>query len=98
MLQTRGKLSANSKPYVPKAMRKAIIKRSELTTKYHSKPTVEKQRAFQKQRNFCNRLYKKKRKRCYENLDLNNITDNKNFWKTVKPFLSNKGKILKRYI
>ena len=43
-------------------MRKAIIKRSELTTKYHSKPTVEKQRAFQKQRNFCNRLYKKERK------------------------------------
>ena len=68
------------------------MKRSELATKYRSKPTVENQRAFKKQRNFCNRLYKKERKRYYENLDLNNITDNKKFWNTVKPFLSNKGK------
>ena len=26
----------------------------------------------------------------FENLDTKNITDNKNFWKTVKPFLANK--------
>ena len=26
----------------------------------------------------------------FENLDTKNITDNKKFWKTVKPFLSNK--------
>ena len=88
----RKAIRANSKPYVTKAMRKAIMKRSELATKYCSKPTMENQRAFKKQRNFCNRLYKKERKRYYENLDLNNITDNKKFWNTVKPFLSNKGK------
>ena len=33
----------------------------------------------------------KKRKKYYENLNVKNITDNKVFWKTVKPFLSEKG-------
>ena len=32
------------------------------------------------------------RKKYSENLDLKKITDNKKFWKTVKPFLSNKTK------
>ena len=33
---------------------------------------------------------KKERKKYYEMLDLKNVTDNKEFWKTVKPFLSDK--------
>ena len=52
---------ANHKPYVTKAMRKAIMKRSELATKYRTRPTEENKKAFKKQRNFCNRLYKKKK-------------------------------------
>ena len=32
---------ANSKPHVTKAMRKAIMKRSELATKYHARPIEE---------------------------------------------------------
>ena len=51
---------ANSKPYVTKAMSKAILKRSELAIKYRSRPTEENPRAFKKQRNFCDRLYKRK--------------------------------------
>ena len=46
---------------------------------------------YRKQRNFCSKLYKKERKKYYNNLDLNDIADNKKFWKTVKPFLSNKS-------
>ena len=84
-------LRANSKPYVTKAMRKAIMKRSELATKYRARPNEENQKAFKKQRNFCNRLYKKERRKYYNNLDLRKITDNRKFWNTVKPFLSNKG-------
>ena len=33
---------------------------------------------------------KKRRKNAYEMLDLKNMTDNKELWKTVKPFLSDK--------
>ena len=37
-----------------------------------------------KQKNYCSRLYKKVRKKYYENFDLKNITDNKFFWNTIK--------------
>ena len=67
------------------------MKRSELATKYRAQPTEENQKAFKKQRNFCNRLYKKERRKFYENLDLRKITDNRKFWDTIKPFLSNKS-------
>ena len=43
-------LRANDKPFVTKAMRKAIMKRSELSTKYQSQPTEENQKAFKKQK------------------------------------------------
>ena len=40
---------------------------------------------------FCSKLYKKERKKYYSNLDIKNITDNKKFWQTVKPFFTDKG-------
>ena len=69
-----------------KALRKAIMERSELESKYVS----EDLKYYKKQGNFCSKLYKKERKKYYERLDLNNVTDYKKFWKTVKPFLSDK--------
>ena len=83
-------IRANNKPYVTKAMRKAIMKRSELATKFRNRPTDDNKKAFKKQKNFCNRLYKKERRKYYEKLDLRKITDNRKFWDTIKPFLSNK--------
>ena len=83
-------LRANHVPYMTKALRKAIMKRSELESKYVKNKTSENLRSYKKQRNFCSKLYKKERKKYYERLDLNNVTDNKKFWKTVKPFLSDK--------
>ena len=73
-----------------KALRKAIMKRSELESKFVKNKTSENLKSYKKQRNFCSKLYKKERKKYYERLDLNNVTDNKKFWKTVKPFLSDK--------
>ena len=46
---------------------------------------------YRKQRNFCSKLYKKEKKKYYNNLDLNDIVDNKMFWKTMKTFLSDKA-------
>ena len=43
-------LRANSTLYLTKAMRKAIMKRSELATKYCAKPNEENQNAFKKQK------------------------------------------------
>ena len=46
---------------------------------------------YKKQKNYCSKLYKKKRKRYYNNMNLTNRNDNRSFWKTVKLFLSDKG-------
>ena len=78
-------LRANHKPYVTKAMRKAIMKRSELATKYRRAPTDENLRAWKKHKNYCSNLYKKGWKNYYESPDFNNLTDNKKFWDTIKP-------------
>ena len=45
---------------------------------------------YKKHKNFCSKLYKKERKKFYSQLDIKNITDNKLFWKTMKPLLSEK--------
>ena len=83
-------LRANHVPYMTKALRKLIMKRSELESKYVKNKTNENLKSYKKQRNFCSKLYKKERKKYHERLDLKNVTDNKKFWKTVKPFLSDK--------
>ena len=68
-----------------------LTKRSELATKYRTRPREENKKAFKKQKNFCNRLYKKERKKYYENLDLRKITDYKKFWNTIKTPFVEKG-------
>ena len=74
-----------------KTLRKAIANRSRLENRYYRDKSDESLRAYRKQKNFCSRLSKKVRKKYYTNLDLTNITDSKRFWKTTKPFFSDKG-------
>ena len=71
-----------------KALRKAIMKRSELERKYLKNKSHQNMKIYKKQKNFCNKLYKKERKLFYSKTDTHKITDNKTFWKTIIPFLS----------
>ena len=82
-------LRANNKPYMTKNLRKAIMRRSTLKTKYMKNKTDENLKAFKKQKNFTNRLAKKERTKYFANLDLNKYSDNIKFWNTVKPMFSN---------
>ena len=82
---------ANEVPYMTKALRKAIANRSRLEHQYYKYKTAESLKMYKQQKNFCSRLYKKERKKYYENLDVKKVTDSKKFWKTVKPFLSDKN-------
>ena len=86
------KQRANHKSYMTKALHKAIMKCSELATEYHKTKSIEDYNNYNKQRNFCSKLYKKERKKFYDNLDIKNITDNQKFWKTLKLLLSDKAK------
>ena len=71
-------------------VRKAIMKRSEIERKYLENRTNENKIRYKKQKNFCSKLYKKEHKKYYSNIELKNFTDNKMFWRTVKPLISNK--------
>ena len=81
---------ANDGPFVTKALRKAIMLRSKLRNRCNKNRTEENERAFKKQRNWCVKLLRKTKCNYYQNLDLKNLSDNRKFWKTVKPIFSGK--------
>ena len=81
------KQCANHKSYMTKTIHKAIMKRSELASKYKTKNTKD-YNNYKKQRNFYSNLYKKDRRKFYNNLNIKDITHNNKFWKTLKPLLS----------
>ena len=64
------------------------MKRSSLENKYYKCNSETNRRALKKQKNYCNRLYKRERMNYYSNLNSNEITDNKNLWKTMNPFFT----------
>ena len=84
-------IRANEVPYMTKALRKAIMTRSRLENKYLKTKSLADKDLFKKQKNYCNRLYKRERKKFYNIINLESITDNKKFWGTMKPFLTDKG-------
>ena len=67
---------------------KAFMVRSRLSNKYMKIKTVESREAYKKQRNYCTSLLRKTKKSYYENLNVTLITDNKTFWKYIKPLFS----------
>ena len=73
-----------------KTLRKAIMKRSELASKDHKTMNTKDYNNYKKKINFWSKLYKKERSKFYNNLTIQDITDNKNFWKTLNPLLSDK--------
>ena len=82
-------MRANDGPFMTKALRKAMMHRKRLRNKYIKSRTEENLKAFKKQRNFCAKLLRRTKSDYYRNLDLGDLTDNRKFWKTVKPVFSN---------
>ena len=71
-------IRANHVPYMSKALRKAITRRSNLENKYLNNRTPENKLLYRRQKNYCSRLYKKERKMYYANLNLTKIKDVEN--------------------
>ena len=69
---------------------KAIMTRTRLRNRFLKNRSNRNRDLFRKQRNLCVSLLRKSKKDYFSNLNEKQITDNKRFWKTVKPFLSNK--------
>ena len=72
-------------------MNKAVMDRTRLRNNFLKNRYAENKLAYNRQRNYCVSLTRKSKRDCYNNLDNRNVTDNKLFWKTVKPFFSDKG-------
>ena len=81
---------ANHAPFMTRALRKAVMLRSRLKNKHNNSRTVENWNNFRKQRNRCVKLFRQAKRDYYNKLDINLVTDNRKFWKTVKPALSDK--------
>ena len=66
------------------------MRNSHLEKVYYKNKSEKNLKAYKEQKNFCSRLYKKERKRFFNNFNPSFVTDNKLFWKRIKPLFSNK--------
>ena len=85
-------IRANNAPFMNKFLSKAVMTRSRLKNKYLKDPSLTNKINYKKYRNYCVNLFKREKKKYYNNLHPNQITDNKKFWNTVKPLFSDKQK------
>ena len=75
-----------------KALRKAIMHMSRLKNiKYNKYRTEDNWTNCKKQINFCVNLLRKTKTEYFQKLNVKDLSDNRKFWKTIKPFFSNKG-------
>ena len=86
----------NQMPFMTKQLSKEIMKRSRLRNNFLRNRTEENKILYNRQRNCCVSLLRKSKRGYYENLNIKNVTDNKLFWKSVKPLLSDKSCIRDR--
>ena len=84
-------LRYNNNPFMNKALRKAIVIRSRLKNRFNKNSSAKIWSSYKKQRNFCLKLLRQTKEKYFNNINVKKVSDNKNFWKSVKPFFSNKG-------
>ena len=83
-------LRSNNKPFINKAIKKAISTRSRLRNIANKTRNENDILKYKKQRNFVNSLNRKTQKLYFRNLDPKNITTSKSFYQTFKPYFSSK--------
>ena len=69
---------------------KVIMTRTRLRNRFLKNRSNRNGNLFRKQRNLCVSLLRRSKKDYFSKPNEKRITDNKRFWETVKPFLSNK--------
>ena len=69
------------------------MRRSQLEIKYLKTKTQTHLKLYKKHKNFCSKLCKRERRKYYESLDMKNILDSKECWKTLRPFLLDKSTV-----
>ena len=67
------------------------MKRIRMRSKFLKERTEANRRAYNIQINYCVSLIRKTIRDYYSNFNHKQVTNNKNFWETVKPFFTDKG-------
>ena len=80
----------NQAKFMNKILQKAVMNRSRLLNGYRKEKTEATRSPYKRQRNFCVKLLTRTKKEFYNNLNVKYITENKLFWKTVKPCSTDK--------
>ena len=84
-------IRGNQAPFMSKELSKGIMTRSRLKNKFNKHKTKENWKAYKIQRNKCVHLRKKAiQSYFHQNTNSGNV-NNKSFWKTIRPFINNKG-------
>ena len=83
-------IRANQAPFMTKILNKAVMDRSRLKNRYFKSRTPDNWLTYKKQRNYCVSLFRNGKKFFYHHLDTKSVTDNKLFWKVIKPSFSDK--------
>ena len=84
-------LRGNHSPFMNRELSKAIMTRTRFRNKFLKNRSDANRAIYIKQRNYCVSLLRKTKREYYSNLNEKDVIDNKKFWKTVKPFLSDKS-------
>ena len=82
---------ANEAPFMNKELHKAIMKRSRLKNKYLKNKTELNRINYKTQRNLCKKNLIKTKRSYFNNLNTSSIIDNRAFWKTIRPFFTEKA-------
>ena len=83
-------LCFNNNAFMTKSLRKAIMLRSKLKNNFKKQRSDGNWDNYKKQRNFCVKLLHQTKEKYFSDINVKSISDNKRFWKTIKPFFSNK--------
>ena len=75
-------LRFNNSRFMTKTLRKTIMHRSKSNDNWVN---------CKKQRNFSVNLLRKTKKDYFQNLNTRDLSNNRKFWKTIKPYFTNKG-------
>ena len=86
-------LCANDGHFMTRELRKEMMHRTRFLNKYNKDKTNENFEAYKRQRNNGVKMLRKAKFNFYKDLDLNNLTDNRKFWKTVKPVFTDKVQV-----
>ena len=74
-----------------KELRKEIMLQSKLKNKFNKERNHINWCNYKRQRNHCLSILRKTKKEYFNSLNIKQVSDNKLFWKSVKPFFNDKG-------